>query len=342
MGLTVGQANSGDLTLGTSNGTIPVSGVPVYTGNDLQGTQNAVQNGVDSGYQLSGYTIGGAPKQTAPVDPYAKYGGTAAYNNLVSGFDRQKSDIINLEGNSASNMQGDLGIKTNDTIHNLLTGQQALDRTGVQNESSRIQGGRDIMDMVGQGIKSGGVILGNKNAGSSSASQAIADAYSRLGGIQMNKVGQQYGAAAADLGVKQKEQDYQLANAPGKFHQGIIDNVNSIVQDAQMRLNYLDTQMANSSLPDRLNIQHEIDGIRADALGKLQGFDSQLQTGIAPIHAADRETNIGGANTLLSTGTQDPNLFHYDTSAPAQFQNTGPFASSLPLFTGNGKKQTGV
>lgn len=73
------------------------------------------------------------PQQTtqpAYVDPYAKYGGTAAYNNLVSGFDAQKQNVFGSANDAASAY----GQKYNNSILNFLDnqniGQKNIDTDG--------------------------------------------------------------------------------------------------------------------------------------------------------------------------------------------------------------------
>lgn len=271
----------------------------------------------------------------APVDPYAQWGGQQAYNNLQSQFDTQKSNIYGSANDAAQSLQGGYGQSIQDTVHALLQGQQGIDRRNVQNESSRIQGTRGVLDMVGRGIKSGGVTLANRNAGSSSAAQAIANAYGQLGQRQLSSVGNQYAQNANDIGVAQTEQNYQQAQAPGKFHEGLMQNVNSIVGAARDRIGQLQAAMASASLPDRIAIDQEVQNIRDQVLGHLQQYDSQLQQGVAGIAAANLDTNRGLANQQLAAGQADPNLFNYTTQTPLQLQNTGPSTSSLPIFTYN-------
>lgn len=277
-------------------------------------------------------------QQQTYVDPYAQWGGQTAYNNLVSGFNNQKSGIYGSATDAARNLQGGYAQSIQDTIHSLQTGQQAIDRKATQNESSRIQGTQGVLGMVGRGIKSGGVMLANRNAGNSSAAQALANAYGQQGQRQLSQVGNQYAQNAGDIAVNQQEQDYQQSQAPNKFHQGLMDNVNSIVASAGDKLAQLDAARAQASLPDRLAIDQEKESVRQQVLGLLQQYDSQLAQGVGGIHAASRDQNLASASGLLQAGQADPNLFQYDTQTPAQFQNTGPFASGLPIFT-TGKRK---
>lgn len=277
-------------------------------------------------------------QQTTYVDPYAAWGGTAAYNNLVAGFNNQKNSIYGSANDAAANLQGGYAQSIQDTLHSLQTGQQAIDRKATQNESSRIQGTQGVLGMVSRGIKSGGVMLANRNAGSSSAAQALAQAYGDQGRRQQSQIGNQYAQNAGDIAVNQAEQDYQQQNAPNKFHLGLMDNVNSIVSSAGQQLSQLDAARAQASLPDRLAIDQEKEAIRQQVLGKLQQYDQQLSAGVGGIHAATLDQNRASANSQIQAGTADPNLFNYDTQTPTGFADSGPFASGLPIFTSPKKR----
>lgn len=307
--------------------------------------QNALPVNDSTNYQYSGVQLpsdsGQVQGASTTADPYAAYGGTTAYNNLLSSFNNQNNGILSSSQTAADNLGGDLGINLQDTIHGLTTNQASIDRANVQNDTSRLQGNRDILSMIGQGIQSGGVRLAQGNSGQSSAAQAIANAYAKLGQQQASSIGQQFAQKAGDIGVQQAEQDYQVQQAPNKFHQGIIDNVNNIVTNATQRIQQLQQAMAYASLPDRINLDQEVQGIKDNALASLQQYDTQFQQGVAPIKAASADTNLTNANSLLAAGQADPNLFSYNTTPSAVVQNNaGPVASDLPLFTNQSKKVT--
>lgn len=275
----------------------------------------------------------------APVDPYARFGGTAAYNALRSGFDSQKQNIYGSSNDAATNLQGGLGQSVLDTVRNFSRAQEGIDRKAVQNESSRIQGGNDILSMIGRGVRSGGVQLSQKNAGSSSAAQAIANAYAQLGQRQSSQIGNQYAQNADQIALEQRYQNEDLQAAPDKFRIQIEQNANQIATAARDQFAQLDAAMANASLPDRIAIEQEKENVRQQALAKLTQFDTQLRQGVSGIKAADRGANIAKANTQLTAGQADPNLFNYTTDTPTQFQGTGPFASELPIFTFNNRNK---
>lgn len=278
-------------------------------------------------------TSGSVQGASTTVDPYAQYGGQSAYNNLVSGFNTQKENIYGSANDAAAQAGIGLGRNVTDTLHGLTLGQQAIDQQAVQNDLAKQQGIQGILGMVGRGIRSGGVQLANKNATDSSAAQAIAQAYGDIGRRQASQVGNQYELGQNDIATKQQEQNYQAGQAPSKFHESLIQSVNTIVSDARNQFAQLDARMAQASLPDRLAIEQEKENVRNQVLGQLQQYDQQLQSGVQGISAATSDQNRAQANQLANAGQAAAQPFDFSTQVPGQFQNTGPFASELPIFT---------
>lgn len=275
-------------------------------------------------------------------DPYAKYGGTAAYNALVSGFGAQKTNIINTAGEAASNAGKNLGSSITDFINNLRDSQKAIDNKGVQNELSKIQGGRSILDMVGRGIKSGGVMLAGRNAGNSSGAEAIAHAYGDLGRREMSKVGNQYELGNFDINQQQGALDQkrdQYVNGDYGYKLSKENVVSGIVTDARGKLAALDAAMASASLPDRIAIEQEKESIRQQVLGQLSQYDQQLASQNGTVSAMGQDARRNQAFNLSSAGVAPEHQFDFATQAPAQLQGTGPFASDLPIFTYGQKRQ---
>lgn len=249
------------------------------------------------------------------------------------------SNIFNSANDAALNKQSAFGNSVTDNVDALRLGQRGIDRRAQQNESSRMQGNAGILGMIGRGIESGGRYLSNRNAGNSSASGEIARAYGDMGRRQSSVVGNQF--AQNEVGIKdaQDAQNTNVAKTKRDFHQGLLDTVNTIVESARTQLADLDTRMASASLPDRIAIEQEKQRIKDAVLGHLQQYDSQLATGIDSIHTNTADENRSAAAGQIAAGTAAPNAFNYTDQTPGQFQNTGPFASGLPIFTNPIKRQ---
>lgn len=278
------------------------------------------------------------------TDPYAQYGGQSRYNSLVSGFNNQKQALFDSSAAAGQQAGRDYNQGILQLVDTLKAGQTNIDRQATQNELSRMQGTRDVNASVGQGIRSGGVMLANRNAGDSSAAGALAAAYGQLGRQQLSQVGNQY--EQGQNGINNSQVDLGLQQSAGVRDLGFSKEklVNGIVTGAENSLAALDAAMANASLPDRINIQQEKERIRQETLGQLGQFDTLLQQGnsqgVYGMAPQSQDQRMAKANELANAGTAPDTAFNYTTQAPAQFQGTGPFASELPIFTFGRSRRT--
>jgi hypothetical protein len=258
---------------------------------------------------------------------------SAARNNFNSGRDTLYGSVNRLGDNKALDYKGSI----NDWLLQDKMSQDAINAKGVNAEMARNQGVQGIRSMVGNGIKSAGVMLGNKNAGSSSAAGALANAYGQLGQRQMQQVGNQYGVAENQIGLEQQNLEGARNLQKGKFADYKTQTVNAIVDDAQRQMAALNADAANASLPDQIAIQQEVERIRGEAMGKLQQFDSLLQT---QAQATNRDQRMTECNRLQSLGMGGDNPYQFTTQDPTgQFQTQAP-AGGLPIYTYNKNKYT--
>lgn len=292
-----------------------------------------------SGQALLEQTSFGAPQiqadslATPTVDPYAQWGGQDAYNNLVSGFGTQKQGIYDTSGQSAENYG--LGFKNSilDFLDSLRQQQLGINNKGVQAELAKQQGTQGILGMVGRGIRSGNVLLANKNASDSSASGALAQAYGDIGNRQLAGIGNQYGLAQNDIQQLQGQLQTSTQSGVRKLNTDEQQSVNNIVLDARNQLAQLQAAMTNASLPDQLDLQAEQEKVRQIALAKLQGLDQQLSQGVAGIQPTDIAARRAEAARLAGLGTPVETPFNFSTEAPTQFQGSDVAPGNLPLFT---------
>lgn len=276
---------------------------------------------------------------TPAPDPYAgtPFGSTAGYN-------KANADYQSLKGNTLGSInqgidQAGQGYHSSilDYLDQRKSQQKQIDTSAVQNELSRQQGSQSILDMVGNGVKSGGVMLANRNAGSSSANEALARAYGTVGREQMSKVGNQF--AQGQAGIQANQENLGIQDATQFRHSNETKNnvINSIVNDATSKLSSLNQQAATASLPDRINIEQQIAQIKAQALQALSQYDAELSN--LPAAATPDQTRADATN-LRTAGVAPENQFDYTSQIPGQFQDTGQFASSLPIFTRNRRETT--
>lgn len=273
-------------------------------------------------------------------DPYAQWGGQTNYNNLVNGYNTQKQGIYGSSMDAARD--GGAGLRGGilDFFESAKSTQRGIDSKAARNILAKNQGVNGVLGMVGRGIKSGGVMLANKNAGDSSAAGALAGAYGDMGRRQLANVGNQYEMGNEEINLAQTDLDTQKASFVNrKYGEGKEKVVNGIVNSARQRLAELDAAMTESDLPGRIAIDQEKEAIRQQVLGELQQYDQLLSQQNASVNPTSMDQRREYAQQLGSRGTDlGADSFQYSTETPAQFQNTGPYASSLPIFTTNKRR----
>lgn len=296
------------------------TGDPAAGANNIANAKQYVGNAYNTYNSLNGPQVLGASTGGG--------GGASAAD-----FSTQKSNIYGTANEAAANQ----GIGINSSILDLLgsarTGQQSIDNQAVNNELARRQGYEGIMGMVGRGVRSGGVLLSNKNAADSSAAGAIARAYGDIGRRELSGVGNQYEMKNRDIGLAQTSLNEQTAAGARKINESKQQVVNNIVLDARSKFAALDAAMADASLPDRINIEQEKEQIRQQVLQTLSQYDQQLSQGVAGIQPSSADARRSEATRLAGLGQAPENSFNFSASTPAQFQNTGPYPSDLPIFS---------
>lgn len=277
---------------------------------------------------------GGGTQQAAYVDPYAAWGGADAYNSLVNQFNSQHQNILGSAGEAGDAYGSQYGRGITTFLENARLGQNSLDLKGAKNELAKSQGVQGVLGMVGRGIKSAGVMLAGKNAGNSSAAGALASAYGDQGRRQLGSIGNQYEMGNQEIATDQNAFDVQQNQGVRELQGKKDDFINSTVLDARNQLAALDAQIAGASLPNRIAIDQEKEQVKQTLLQKLQGFDAQLNQGRAGIQASSVDQRRQAASDMQRAGQSlGADAFQYSTETPGQLQNTGPFASELPLFT---------
>lgn len=322
--------------------TLQVTSVPQRAAN-VQTTApgSTFQPAANTAQMYGSFTGGGGGTTTKNVDTGywvggTNYGSAAGYQNAVAtqkardNFN-QGTNVLRDSYNSRANSEG-LNYKNSvlDWATGVTNQQQGIDSKAVNAEMAKSQGYNGIVSMVGQGIKSGGVMLGNRNAGSSSGAEAIASAYSKLGQRQASGVNNQYGQAQNQIGLEQSQLEASKALQLGKFNDYKTQVTNSIIDDARAKVAALNEAAANASIADRLDIAAEVERVKGVANAQLQQYDNLLGAAKGATSADARRQE---AQRLANLGTAPDQSFNYSTEAPAQFQNTGPFASEMPLWT---------
>ena len=311
-------------------GTLNQANNQILTGN-REGIGGRTANGITGS---TGQQVSFAPDQVAPQrdTTYDLWGGKAAYDALRGQYAGQKSSLLD----SINQRLAQEGQTYGRGVEDFLTGAQrtltGINQKAAQNELARSQGRSDILGKVSRGIKSGNVMLGQKNASNSSAAAAIANAYGDIGNRDNMKVEQGYQlnneAINTDLG--NFTQDTQ--RTARRLEEDKNNIINTIVNDATSQLQALDAQIAGASLPDRIAIEQEKNRIRSEASGKLSAYDAQLNQARG-LQGMTLDQRRAEAQRLASLGMAAENPFQFQPEANMQAQ-AGPVADyGLPIYT---------
>lgn len=309
------QVNQVYKTLGVP---LPASGMtqsPIQVNTITPTAKTTTQN---TGGTKSTYS---APK----ADPYAKWGGRA-------GLDQARNNLMEGLNNSANQSAASWRYGAEDTLNALTQNQNNINRMGAQNELARTQGRQGILGMVGRNLRSSGVMLANKNASDSSAAGALANAYGDIGHRELNKVGNQYAMQGEEIGRLQENQNRELTTKTNRLREDKNFQVNDIVNKARTAIGALNADMANASIPDRIAMEQEINRIKNDMLGRLQGLDGQLASAPSNIRADSADARRAEAQRMAGEGMEASNPFEFNQDINTQFQG-GPFAGNMPLYT---------
>lgn len=321
---------------GVTNSTNPAS-PPTMEGAIGYGADGTLQT-YSNGQWVPFNQDSGAPTAQAGAtgQTQAQIAETNRINNARNSFNSGR-DVLNSSLNTRIGQEG-IGYQRNlqDWVTGFNKSQTGLDTRGINAEMAKSQGAKGVLGMVGRGIKSGGVMLANRNAGDSSAAQAIASAYGDMGRRQMSGVNNAYGIEQNQIGLEQTALDEAGALQKTRFGEDKNTVINSIINDAQTQIAALNEAAAGAGIADRMDIAGEIERIRTQATNQLQQFDTELGKAKGAQSADQRRTEAGRLADLGQASNMD---FGYSAEVPGQFQGTGPFASELPIFTYNRKNK---
>lgn len=283
---------------------------------------------------------------TPPPDPnqlaaqQAAAATAAANASKTAAFNTQNDQAVAAAGGAGDASARGYGSSILDFLTATKQGQNTIDQEGVQSELAKRQGNQGVLDYVNHGIQSGGVLLGNKNAGTSSATEALARAYSMLGAHQMAGVGTQYAQDQNKIGTEQTNLNIGIDEQRRHNEDYKTNAVAGVVSNAQQQIANIISNMQYANLPSQINMQQEIEQIKAETAAKLSAVDPTFDngdathTGIANLHPTDIITRAGQAQNLANAGTAADNPYQLTTQAPAAFAGGGqPAGSDLPIYT---------
>lgn len=284
---------------------------------------------------LSGYTLGG-PGITAvegATDTPAQRQLAAQQSSARNSFNQGKSNILGDIMNSGNNYLQTGRNNILDFINGLKTNQQGLDTQRSNAVLGKNQSLGGIQNMVGQGIRSFGVNLANRNASDSSAALAGAQAYGRMGNQQSQDVNQQYGLTNANLDVAQQGLDTGRESGLRKFDTEKEQTINNLTNYAQQQFATLNSQAEGAGIMDRIAIEQEKENIKNQLIQQLAELDARGQAAtVNPMDQMAVQNKAAQLGQLGQGGTQ----FDFGMASPAQLQ-TGAQISQLPIYSNRRK-----
>lgn len=260
------------------------------------------------------------------VDP-----AVAAQQAARDSFNSGRTNIFDSATSAAGRFVGDQRNNILDFIEGITNSQQGIDRGRVKAQLGKDRASEGIMGMVGRGIRSGGTMLANRNAGDSSAAGAIARAYGDLGNRQQSDVNNQFGMENEDFNVAQGQLGQQRASGLRRFETDSSNTVNSIVDQARQSFAALNEQASSAGIEDRIAIEQEKEAIRQQTLAQIAQLD-QLASGANNVKAMGGDAIRTQARTLGEAGKGEGSQYSFTDQAPAQFQQ-GAQLGQLPIYS---------
>lgn len=296
----------------------------------------------------TGFSVATAGRGVGGLDPYdgglagsyGGYGSAAAQQQAAA----QKSILDQLSGRlnsiygSSQEAARQAGYGIDSTLKQFglqqRQAQQALDQKGIQNESSKRAGTQDILGMIDRGINSGARILGNANAGTSSAAGEIAKAYGNVGQREQSKVNNQYELGRNAINSEQASlAEQQRLYRDSTFRNSKEQVIGGIVQSAQAQLAELDNALRGASLPDRISIEGEKQKVRDLARNELAKYDTLLQQELDSAKGKTPDEVRAEATRLAQLGQAPAGQFKYTNETPIELQGQpAPAGGLLPVY----------
>ena len=251
----------------------------------------------------------------------------AARNSFNSG----RTNIFDSATSAAGRFVGDQRNNILDFIEGITNSQQGIDRGRVKAQLGKDRASEGIMGMVGRGIRSGGTMLANRNAGDSSAAGAIAQAYGDLGNRQQSDVNNQFGMQQEDFNIAQGQLGQQRASGLRRFDTDSTNTVNNIVEDARQSFAALNEQAAGAGIEDRIAIEQEKEAIRNQTLQQLAVLDQEVAK-VGGVKAMGGDAIRSEAGRMNRLGQGEGTKFSFTDQAPMQLQN-GVQLGLLPIYS---------
>lgn len=328
------------LLASASNTPLQISGNPVDIvrggGLDYTTPGGGITYSGAPGTAIANFQLGAV--DTPQVDTAAKQQAAAqaaAQASARNSFNQGRSNILSDIQNSAGNYLQTGRNNILDFLDSIKSGQQGLDIRRANAVLGQRNAAKGIMDMVGQGIRSFGVNLANRNAGDSSAALAGAQAYGRMGNQQMQGVNQDLGMENANIDVAQQGLNTSRESGRRKLETEKAQTINNLTNYAQQQFATLNAQAEGAGIMDRIAIEQEKENVKNQLIQQLAELDAKLGEAntVNPMDQMAIQNKAQELSQLGQGGTQ----FDFTNTTPTQLQ-TGAQLGQLPIFSNRRKR----
>lgn len=297
------------------NNTAPSSGGGGGGGGSVLGANTSL--GYGYGGSGSGYVDPMIAQRTSWLNMFPG----AVSNITQSGRDAFGSAGRSLQGGAES------------LFNTIRQGQKAIDTSRENVELNRLNGVKDILSFVRNGLRQGGARLAVNNAGESSAVGELGRAYGDIGAGRMRNVGNQAFLQNRDLDTQQGNLDLQRGQGVTDIHRQRDEAVATIGSQVRQQLADLDAQGQGLGITGKVAIDQEKQKVIDAGMAQLNNVDAWLQGQLAGVSPEAQDRVKTAAVALQQGGTSNVTPFDFGTFAGQQLQ--GPAVNQLPIFTRN-------
>ncbi len=316
------------------------------TGGFWGGAQGAVNPGwvqtPSGGYVLGATTQGadnggGGGGGGAPADPYARWGGQAAFNSQRGAFVNRGGDYRNEAASSLRDKGNTYEQSTRDWLNSVEDTQGGLNRRSSSNALNLRTSMSNIIRGIQDGIKSGNVMLAGMNALSSGAADAIARAYAKVGNRQTGEARGQAAQEDEGIALEQANLGRSIADKSKDLDTYRDTETGRVRTDFSTKLRGVQDQASSGGYGSVVDM-NIVDQVLNEAIGRMAQIDQQRQQRLGGIKAWSPEQIMEEAIRMEQAG-QAGNAFSVDGAdvnyAGGGTPTNGAPVSNLPIYLKN-------
>lgn len=318
-----------------TGGLNPLNLLPGYGGDAFVSVNNTAPSASGS---VQGVTDGGAGTYDDSSGGSYGYSSGGVYDPMAA----QRTSWLNMLPGAVSNIGqnardafGSAGRSLQGSAESLFNtvnqGQRAINSSRENVELNRLNGVKDILNFVRNGLRSGNAKLANMNATESSAAGELGRVFGSLGTDRMRGVGNQAFLQNRGIDTQQEQLDLQRGQGQTDFHRQRDEVVANIGSQVRQQLAELDAQGQGLGVTGRVAVDQEKQRVIDEGMTQLNAVDQWLQGQLGGIHPQDQGTTRANAVALQQGGTG--NITPFDFGQFNGIQVNGPAIDQLPIFT---------